>query len=134
MRSVATFLMFSDEQHGKAEEALRLYTSIVSDSEILSIERYGAEEMGPEGTVKLARFRLNGTDVMAVDSPIAHGFTFTPSTSFFVECETESELDHAFETLLKGGEALMPLDNYGFSRRFGWVKDKYGVSWQLNLA
>lgn len=126
--------MFSGKQHGKAEEAMAFYTSLVSNSEILSIERYGPGEMGPEGTVKVARFTLNGTALMVSDSPIAHAFTFTPSISLFVECESEAELDAAFGRLLDGGQALMPLDNYGFSRKFGWVQDTYGVSWQLNLA
>ena len=113
---------------------MAFYTSLVSNSEILSIERYGPGEMGPEGTVKVARFTLNGTALMVSDSPIAHAFTFTPSISLFVECESEAELDAAFGRLLDGGQALMPLDNYGFSRKFGWVQDTYGVSWQLNLA
>ena len=54
--------------------------------------------------------------------------------SLFVECETEAELDNAFEALAAGGAVLMPINNYGFSRKFGWVNDRFGVSWQLNLA
>ena len=134
VRSVATFLMFSGEQHGKAEEAMRFYTSLVNNSEILSVERYGPGEMGAEGSVKVARFTLNGAEFMASENPGAHAFTFTPSISIFVECESEAELRAAFDRLLDGGQALMPLDNYGFSRKFGWVQDRYGVSWQLNLA
>ena len=134
MESIATFLMFSGEQHGKAEEAMRFYTSLVDNSEILSVERYGPGEMGPEGSVKVARFTLNGAEFMASEAPGAHAFTFTPSISLFVECESDAELRAAFDRLLDGGQALMPLDNYGFSRKFGWVQDRYGVSWQLNLA
>jgi predicted 3-demethylubiquinone-9 3-methyltransferase (glyoxalase superfamily) len=70
---------------------------------------------------------------MAIDSAAAHNFTFTPAFSIFVICESESELEKLYEALNTGGEALMPLDNYGFSRKFGWVKDRYGVSWQMNL-
>lgn len=63
-----------------------------------------------------------------------HDFTFTPSISLFVECESEMELEVAYQALSAGGELLMPLDNYGFSTRFGWVNDRFGVSWQLNLS
>ena len=79
MKSVATFLMFSGGQHGKAEEAVRFYTSVFDNGEILGIERYGAGESGPEGTVRTARFELNGTAFMAFDSALAHAFTFTPA-------------------------------------------------------
>jgi predicted 3-demethylubiquinone-9 3-methyltransferase (glyoxalase superfamily) len=71
---------------------------------------------------------------MAMDSAHAHKFTFTPAISIFVECETEAELDTLYKVLSEGGEALMPLNNYGFSKKFGWVNDRYGVSWQLNWA
>jgi predicted 3-demethylubiquinone-9 3-methyltransferase (glyoxalase superfamily) len=65
---------------------------------------------------------------------VKHAFTFTPSISVFVECESEAELEAVFSRLAAGGSVLMPLDNYGFSTRFGWVKDRFGVSWQMNLA
>ena len=60
-------------------------------------------------------------------------FTFTPAMSLFVECRSDAELATLFERLSEGGEVLMPLDQYPFSRRYGWVSDKFGVSWQLNL-
>lgn len=60
-------------------------------------------------------------------------FTFTPSMSIFVDCENEAESNQAFQQLSEGGKVLMPLDNYGFSKKFGWVSDRFGVSWQLNL-
>ena len=126
--------MFSGEQYGKAEEAMGFYTSILKDSEILSIQRYGPGEIGKEGTVKVGRFTVNSAELMASDAPGDHGFSFTPSISLFVECESEAELDAAFGSLIDGGQALMPLAHYGFSSKFGWVQDKYGVSWQLNLA
>ena len=63
-----------------------------------------------------------------------HAFTFTPSISLFVECESEAEMDATFSRLSDGGGVLMPLDNYGFSTRFGWLTDRFGVSWQLNLS
>ena len=68
-----------------------------------------------------------------IDSPVKHDFTFTPSMSIFVDCEDEGELIKAFNQLSSEGEVLMPLDNYGFSTKFGLVNDRFGVSWQLNL-
>jgi len=65
---------------------------------------------------------------------VKHGFGFTPAMSLFVECESETELDAAFNRLSEGGNVLMPVGNYGFSSRFGWLTDRFGVSWQLNLA
>jgi predicted 3-demethylubiquinone-9 3-methyltransferase (glyoxalase superfamily) len=119
---------------GVAEEAMTLYVSLFGDSAITHIERYGPGEMGPEGTVKLARFTLAGREFLCIDSPPVHAFTFTPSMSLFVECESEAELDSVFGHLSECGAVLMPLGNYGFSTKFGWLTDRFGVSWQLNLA
>jgi predicted 3-demethylubiquinone-9 3-methyltransferase (glyoxalase superfamily) len=126
---IATFLMFD----GKAEEAMDFYTSIFEDSSIMKIERYGVGDDGAEGTVKVATFRLNGQILMCIDSPIKHPFTFTPAISFFVHCDSEREIDELFEQLSAGGEVLMPLDAYPFSKKFVWLNDRYGVSWQLNF-
>jgi predicted 3-demethylubiquinone-9 3-methyltransferase (glyoxalase superfamily) len=128
--SVTTFLMFE----GSAEEAMKLYVSLFNDSEITSIERYGPGEAGAEGTVKRATFKLCGQNVMCSDSAVKHAFTFTPSISLFVACASENELIDAFDKLSNDGKVLMPLNNYGFSKKFGWVSDRFGVSWQLNLA
>lgn len=127
--SVTPFLMFE----GSAEEAMRSYVGLFHGSEVKRVERYGPGEPGPEGTVKRADFTLAGQHVICIDSPAKHAFTFTPSMSLFVECESEAELSAAFGQLSEGGQVLMPLDDYGFSRRFGWVNDRFGVSWQLNL-
>ena len=127
--AVATFLMFD----GVAEEAMNFYVSLFGGSEITRIERFGPGQQGAEGTVKRADFTLAGHKLICFDSPVKHDFTFTPSISIFVECENEAELDEAFNQLSAGGGVLMPLDNYGFSAKFGWVKDRFGVSWQLNL-
>lgn len=75
-----------------------------------------------------------GHIVRFFDSPVHHEFTFTASTSLFVECETEDELDELFAALSDGGFAYMPLQGYDFSTKFGWCSDRFGVSWQLNLA
>jgi len=126
---ITTFLMFT----GEAETAMSFYVSLFPQSRILSIERYGPEGPGPEGTVKLADFELNGTRLMCIDSPAAHAFTFTPAMSLFVDVEDLAALQDAFGRLSEGGQVLMPPDAYGFSTRFAWVQDRFGVSWQLNL-
>ncbi|PKR85692.1 VOC family protein [Heyndrickxia camelliae] len=130
MEKVTPFLMFQD---GNAEEAVNFYTSIIEDSQITSIVRYGANEAGPEGTVMQATFTLKGQEFMCIDSYVKHPFSFTPSFSIFITCNTEEELSNLYENLLEGGQALMPLDDYGFSKKFGWVNDRFGVSWQINL-
>ena len=127
---VTPFLMFT----GDAERAMRLYTSLFDDAEILSLERWGADGQGAEGTVQQASFSIAGQVFRCFDSPPVHDFTFTPSLSLFVDVASEDELDRLFAGLADGGAVLMPLDGYGFSRRFGWVNDRFGVSWQLNLA
>jgi predicted 3-demethylubiquinone-9 3-methyltransferase (glyoxalase superfamily) len=127
--SVATMLMFE----GNAEKAMTLYISLFHGSEVKHIERYGAGEAGVPGTVKRADFTLAGHQMICIDSPAKHGFTFTPSISIFVDCSDEAEQATAFQQLSEGGSVLMPLDNYGFSRKFVWVNDRFGVSWQLNL-
>ena len=128
-QKIRPHLMFE----GAAEDAIRLYVSLFKDSAILAIERYGAGGPGAEGSVMLARFKLAGQEILAIDSPVKHAFSFTPSMSLFVDCDDEAELARVFQTLSEGGQVLMPLDNYGFSARFGWVSDRFGVSWQLNL-
>mgnify|MGYP005844270925 CR=1 FL=1 len=127
--SVTPFLMFE----GLAEEAMRFYVELFHGSEVLFVERYGADEPGKEGSVKRAEFSLAGQKIICIDSPVKHAFSFTPSVSLFVECESEPELQMVFDELSSGGSVLMPLDNYGFSRKFAWVADRFGVSWQLNL-
>jgi predicted 3-demethylubiquinone-9 3-methyltransferase (glyoxalase superfamily) len=127
---ITTFFMFE----GKAEEAMNFYTSIFDNSEIRTISRYGANEEGPEGTVRLATFSLNGQDFMCIDSFVQHHFTFTPSISLYVTLDTEEEIDRVYEKLSQNGSVLMPLAAYPFSKKFGWVADRFGVTWQLTLA
>ncbi len=126
----ATFLMFE----GRAEEAARFYVSLFPDGRIDAMTRYGPGEPGPEGTVMHGAFTLGGQRFMCSDSFVSHGFGFTPSVSIFVTCAEASETDRLFAALSDGGVVMMPLDSYPFSRRFGWVQDRFGVSWQLSLG
>lgn len=127
---LSTFLMFQD---GRAEEAMRLYASLFDDASIDHVEHWGADGPGKPGKVKLASFTLAGHRLRCSDSPAPHEFGFTPSVSLFVDCKDEAQLEQRFAELSRDGKVLMPLDDYGFSRRFGWCNDRYGVSWQLNL-
>lgn len=126
---VTPFLMFQ----GNAEEAMKFYVAVFPEGEISEVVRYGPGQPGAEGSVMKARFSLAGQAVMCIDSPVKHDFTFTPAFSFFVDCESEQQLGHLAAALAEGGATLMPLGNYGFSRQFTWLNDRYGVSWQLNL-
>jgi len=130
VQKITTFLMFE----GKAEEAMRFYTSLFADSEIRTMTRYGPGEAGPEGTVQLATFALAGQELKCIDSFVSHEFTFTPSMSLYVQCDSDVEIERLYDALGQDGQVLMPLDSYDFSARFGWVNDAFGVSWQLNLA
>jgi predicted 3-demethylubiquinone-9 3-methyltransferase (glyoxalase superfamily) len=128
--TIATpFLMFE----GKAEEAMTLYCETIPDSHVLDIARYGPGEDGAQGALKLARASIGGVEVRIFNSPVHHAFTFTPSFSFFVDCSSEQELERIVEILSKDGGFLMPPGDYGFSRRFAWLNDRFGVSWQINL-
>ena len=128
--SLYPFLMFD----GNAEAAINFYFSVFPGSHANEVIRYADGEPGPAGTIKRASFTIAGQTILATDSWVKHAFSFTPAISLFVECETEAELDRIYAALCKGGSALMPIDNYGFSRKFAWVNDRFGVSWQLNLA
>jgi predicted 3-demethylubiquinone-9 3-methyltransferase (glyoxalase superfamily) len=133
MQRIATCLMFVGDQYGKAEEAMNLYVSLFEDSRVLDVERFGPGEEEESG-IKRARFLLAGREYIAMDSGAAHPFTFTPAISLFVDCDDEGQLDAAFAKLSDGGSVLMALEAYPFSPRFGWLADRFGVSWQLNLA
>lgn len=128
-QKVHPFLMFE----GQAEAAMKAYTSIFDDSEIVSITRYGANEAGEAGTVMQAVFSIKGQEFKCSDSYVKHNFTFTPAISLFVTFDSEEEIERVFEELVEGGNVFMPLDVYPFSDKFGWVGDKFGVTWQLSL-
>ncbi|GEP49648.1 VOC family protein [Flavobacterium noncentrifugens] len=127
--TITTFLMFE----GTAEKAMQFYTGIFKSSQIDNVVYYDENGPGKAGTIMQAKFTLNGKPFMCIDSIAKHNFTFTPSMSLFVDCDSEAELDKLFEALSEKGKIMMALGNYGFSQKFGWTEDQFGVSWQLNL-
>jgi predicted 3-demethylubiquinone-9 3-methyltransferase (glyoxalase superfamily) len=127
---IRPFLMFE----GKAEEAMNFYLSLFRGAEVLEVVRYGPNGPGAAGSVMKATFRIGAETIMCTDSFEHHAFSFTPAFSFFVECDSDDEINGLYSALVAGGTAPMPIGDYGFSRKFGWVNDRFGVSWQLNLA
>lgn len=128
-RSIRCMLMFQ----GDAEEALQLYISLFAGSRIDSLLHWGPGEPGREGAFKQAEVTLAGYKLLIFDSPAKHEFGFTPAISIFVDCADEAEWSSAYEKLSEGGMTLMPPGDYGFSKKFTWLNDRFGVSWQLNL-
>ena len=129
--SVHAHLMF---QNGRAREALRRYEEVFDgDFAIDQLDTYADDGAGPAGQVQLAVCTLLGQQITCIDSPVEHDFDMTPAISLFVECDDADELERLFAALAEDGEVFMPLDDYGFSHRYGWVQDRYGVPWQLNL-
>lgn len=118
---ITPVLMFTGEQNGKAEEAIKFYTSIFEDSSIAGILRYHSEDNEIEGNIKHAQFKLGNHVFMAMDSSMTHQFTFNEAVSLVVECDTQAEIDYYWLRLTEDGEESM----------CGWLKDRYGVSWQI---
>lgn len=121
------FLMFQ----GQAKDALALYRKAFPDYEELLLQEH--PEGAQAGQIAMARIRIGGLEIMLYDSAPVHAFTFTPSTSTFIDCDDEDQLRRLAEVLGEGGGVMMPIDNYGFSKLFTWIADRFGVSWQLNL-
>ena len=115
MQKITPFLWFD----GKAEEAMNFYVSIFKNSKLGKLRRYGEAGPGPKGSVMSAEFQLEGQDFIALNG--GPQFTFSPAISFFVNCKTQKEVDELWDKLSAGGEKLP----------CGWLKDKYGVSWQI---
>jgi predicted 3-demethylubiquinone-9 3-methyltransferase (glyoxalase superfamily) len=115
MQKITPFLWFDDQ----AEEAMNFYTAIFKNSRIGTVSRYGEGGPGKKGTVMSGTFQLEGQEFMALNGgPI---FNFTPAISLFVNCQTQAEVDELWEKLSEGGE----------KGQCGWLKDKFGVSWQI---
>jgi predicted 3-demethylubiquinone-9 3-methyltransferase (glyoxalase superfamily) len=119
---------------GKAQAAMDLYVGTFPDSRVVTAKHYDESGPGPAGTIQVAVFTVCGREFMCSDSFVKHAFTFTPSSSIFVDLDDEATLERVFAVLSEGGGVLMPPGNYGFSRRFAWLNDRFGVSWQLNVA
>ena len=115
MQKITPFLWFD----GKAEEAMNFYVSVFKNSKIVRIARYGEGGPGTRGTVMTGTFLIEGQEFIALNG--GPQFTFSPAISFFVHCETQQEVDELWEKLSEGGE----------KQRCGWLKDQYGVSWQI---
>ena len=115
MRKITPCLWFD----GKAEEAAAFYTSIFNNSKIVDTSRYGGAGPGPKGSVMSVTFQLDGQDFIALNG--GPQFTFTPAISLFVSCETQGELDRFWEKFSDGGE----------TQGCGWIKDRFGLSWQI---
>jgi len=115
MQKITPFLWFD----GKAEEAMNFYVSVFKNSKVVRVSRYGEAGPGPKGTVMSATFELDGQQFYALNG--GPQFTFTPAISLFVNCETQQEVDELWDKLSEGGK----------KERCGWLKDKYGLSWQI---
>ena len=115
MQKIRPFLWFDDN----AEDAVKFYTAVFKNSKIGDVRRYGDAGPGPKGSVMSATFQIEGQEFMALNG--GPHFKFTPAISFFVNCETQAEVDELWEKLLAGGETM----------QCGWLKDKFGVCWQI---
>lgn len=121
------FLMFQ----GEAKSALALYERVFPGYRTLEYQEFSGGDQ--HGQVMMARVSIGGQEIMINDSLPVHDFSFTPSSSIYIECDDAAQLRALADGLAAGGQVLMPLDNYGFSTIFAWVSDSFGVSWQLNL-
>lgn len=115
MQKITPFLWFDSQ----AEEAANFYVSVFKNSRIGSVSRYGEAGPGPKGSVMVVTFQLDGQQFMAING--GPYFTFTPAVSFLVSCETQQEVDEFWNKLSDGGK----------TEQCGWLRDKYGVSWQI---
>ena len=114
-QQITPFLWFDDN----ADEAVNFYLSIFKDSRLLDAKRYGEAGPGPKGTIMTATFELNGQQFIALNG--GPRYKFTEAVSFVVKCETQEEIDYYWDKLLDGGEP----------QRCGWLKDRFGLSWQI---
>ncbi len=128
MEAIAPCIWFDTQ----ASEAADFYTAIFKNSKVNQVGTYPDDSRMPKGTVINVQFDLCGQPFVALNGgPL---FKVTPAISFYIDCETNEELDLFWSKLGEGGSILMPLDAYPFSEKFGWVQDKFGVSWQVNLS
>lgn len=121
-------------QDGNAENALNFYIELFDNSKIISLKRWEKEQPDLEGKIMQAIFELDGNLFMCSDSPPIHNWNFTPAVSIYIECTNEEEINRLNSRLSENGTVMMSIDfDYGFSQKFGFIEDQFGVSWQLNL-
>lgn len=120
-------------QDNNAEKAMNYYLGVFPNSKVTNVSRWPKGAPVEEGKIMQATFDLDGNLFMCSDSPAVHDWGFTPAVSNYLECEDEKEISYLFAALSDGGQVTMLLDNYGFSQKFGWLIDQFGISWQLNL-
>ncbi|MGA2763973.1 MAG: VOC family protein [Spirochaetia bacterium] len=128
MQKITPFLWFNDQ----AEDAAKFYVSLFDNSKVGNIRRFGDAGPGPKGKVMTLTFQLEGLGFMALNG--GPQFAFTPAASLFVTCKSEREVEALWKKLSDRGTVLMELQKYPFSEKFGWVADRFGLSWQLTLA
>ena len=131
IQKITTFLWFDNQ----TEDAVNFYTTVFENSKIINTTRYspeGAQATGmPENSVMTMEFQIEGQDFVALNGgPV---FKITPTISFFVNCKTVQEINRLWKKLSVGGNVMMELDTYPFAEKYGWIQDKFGVSWQLIL-
>jgi predicted 3-demethylubiquinone-9 3-methyltransferase (glyoxalase superfamily) len=117
MQKIVPFLWFVNN----AEEAMNFYVSVFKDAEVNQVTHYSDDVPGPKGKVMSAVFTLRGQEFMVLNGGAIDGFTFSPATSFMVNCETQEDVDELWAKLSEGGK-IMPC---------GWLTDKFGVTWQI---
>ena len=120
-KKIIPSFLFVGDQYGRACEAIALYAAIFPNSIIHEAQLYTTGEAQPEGNLKFGHFTLNKNLFAAMDGFGEHQFTFSEAVSLVVECDTQDEIDHYWNTLTQGGE----------ESRCGWLKDKFGISWQI---
>ena len=132
VQKITPFLWFDNQ----TEEAVNFYIAVFNSSKIKTTTRYGKEGAKasgmPENSVMTIAFQIEGQDFVALNGgPV---FQINPTISFFVTCETIQEIDRLWGKLAEGGTVMMKLDNYPFAEKYGWIQDKFGVSWQLIIS
>lgn len=128
MQKIVPCLWFDNN----AQEAVTFYTSLFKDSKIVDIIPFGDAGPGKKGDSMAITFELQGQSFSALNG--GPNFKFTPAISLFVGCDTEKEQERLWKNLSEGGTVLMEMGKYPFSERYGWVQDRFGLSWQINLG
>lgn len=133
MNQAVPFITFQPGRGQNAAEAMETYLEVFADGRVVSDNRYGPDGPGAEGTVIMAEIEIAGQRLRLSDSFVDHEWDITPAVSLMVDCESAEELERIFTALSAQGTVFMPLGDYGFGP-FGWVGDRFGLTWQLGLA